>query len=170
MVGAIVRDSIAAGEPITAKKIVRSGDSSYMAVRLPPGMRAVSLPISVESGAGGFIQPGDRIDIISTHADATKSGGGMVTETVLSNVPVLAIDAKIDNAKGAPSTPGTVVTIQVPVANVATVARARAQGGLMMALRSYADLSGATVGPSTADTHTVRLFRGAGAAELVTAQ
>jgi pilus assembly protein CpaB len=171
MVGGIVREEIAAGEPITAKKIVRSGDSSYMAVRLPPGTRAVSLPLTIESGAGGFIQPGDRVDILSTHADASKTGGGgMVTETVLANVPVLAIDQKTDSVRGGTSMPGAVITVQVPAANVATVARARAEGGLMLALRSYADLSGATVGPGAADTHTVRVFKGAGSAELVTAQ
>ncbi|HEX3406123.1 MAG TPA: Flp pilus assembly protein CpaB, partial [Caulobacteraceae bacterium] len=65
MAGAIVRDPIYAGEPITSKKIVRSGDTSYMAVRLPAGMVAMSLPINVESAAGGFINPGDRVDILS---------------------------------------------------------------------------------------------------------
>ena len=80
VVGDIVREPIYAGEPITSAKIVRSGDFSYMAVRLPEGMRAVSLPVNVESGAGGFIQPGDRIDVLSTHNDSGKGGsGGPVT-------------------------------------------------------------------------------------------
>src|SRR5262249_1183029 len=100
MVGAIVRDPIFAGEPITSKKIIRSGDSSYMAVRLPAGMVAMSLPINVESAAGGFIQPGDRVDVLSTHADTSKgAGGGMVTETVLANTLVLAIDQHTDQPK-----------------------------------------------------------------------
>src|SRR5215469_2559770 len=86
VVGDIVREAIYAGEPITGAKIVRSGDSSYMAVRLPEGMRAMALPINVESGAGGFIQPGDRIDVLSTHKDDARGGSGsMVTQTVLAN-------------------------------------------------------------------------------------
>ena len=49
LMGAIVREAIYAGEPITSRKIVRSGNSSYMAVRLPEGMRAYSLPLSTEA-------------------------------------------------------------------------------------------------------------------------
>jgi pilus assembly protein CpaB len=172
MIGAIVRDPIVAGEPITAKKIIHTGDTSYMAVRLPEGMRAVALPISVESGAGGFIEPGDRIDVLSTHADTNKSGGGgMITDMVISNTLVLAIDQKTDagKANGA-SMIGATVTIEVPAQDLATVARARTQGGLTIALRSYADMAGKTPVQQSADANpSVRIFRGGVAAEQVTA-
>ncbi len=169
MVGSIVRDPIFAGEPITAKKIVRAGDTSYMAIRLPAGMVAISLPINVETGAGGFINPGDRIDVLSTHADTTKGGGGMVTETVLANTLVLAIDQHTDQPKAGAATVGATVTVEVPTVNAATVARARTQGGLTMALRSYADIAGHTKG-GVDDSHSVRIFRGGSAAESVSAQ
>jgi pilus assembly protein CpaB len=172
LMGAIVREAIYAGEPITSRKIVRSGDSSYMAVRLPEGTRALSLPLSVESGAGGFIEPGDRIDLLSTHADPNHTGGGnaMVTETVLSNVLVLAIDQHTDTPKAGQAQPGATITLEVPEFAVPNVARARTVGGLTMALRSYADIAGRTSGPSANDGRTVRLFKGGGAAELVTTQ
>lgn len=170
MIGAIVREPIYAGAPITAKEIVRSGDSSYMAVRLPPGMRAVALPISADSGAGGFIQPGDRIDVLSTHADTSRSGGGMVTETVLSNALVLALDQRTDAPKGGGGQVGATVTLEVPAASIDAVARARTQGGLTMALRSYADIGGRTGGLQSDDSQTVRLFKGGAPAEVVTAQ
>jgi pilus assembly protein CpaB len=172
LMGAIVREAIYAGEPITGRKIVRSGDSSYMAVRLPEGMRAYSLPLSVESGAGGFIEPGDRIDLLSTHGDPNHTGGGssMVTETVLSNVLVLAIDQHTDTPKTGQAQPGATITLEVPEFAVPNVARARIVGGLTMALRSYADVAGRTNGPSANDGRTVRLFKGGGAAELVTTQ
>ena len=170
MIGAVVREPIFAGEPITAKKIVRSGDTSYMAVRLPEGMRAMSLPLSLESGAGGFIEPGDRVDVLSTHPDQSKTGsGGMITETVLSNALVLAIDQKTDAAK-ATTVAGATITIEVPNVNASSVAKARTQGGLTMALRSYADIGGNTGGPSADDAHTVKIFKGGAAAEVVTAQ
>ena len=168
MVGAIVRDPIYTGEPITSKKIVRSGDTSYMAVRLPAGMVAMSLPINVESAAGGFINPGDRVDVLSTHADTTKGGGGMVTETVLANTLVLAIDQHTDQPKAGAAILGATVTIEVPAVNAATVARARTQGGLTLALRSYADIAGHTKG-GVDDSHAVRIFRGGSAAESVSA-
>lgn len=171
MIGDVVREPIYAGEPITAKKIVRSGDTSYMAVRLPQGMRAMALPLSLESGAGGFIEPGDRIDIMSTHPDQSKNGpGGMITETVLSNVLVLAIDQKTDAPKTGAGIPGATLTIEVPDVNASAVARARTQGGLTMALRSYADIGGHTDGPSAEDGHSVKIFRGGAAAEVVIAQ
>ena len=168
LVGAIVREPIFAGEPITSRKIVRSGDSSYMAVRLPEGMRAVSLPITVESGAGGFIEPGDRIDILSNHAGAAGTQG-MVTELVLSNVLVLAIDQHTDTPKAGQAQPGATITLEVPAAAVPTVARARTGGTLTMALRSYADIAGHANSPAT-DQRSVRVFKGGGSAEVVTVQ
>ncbi len=172
MIGDVVREPIYAGEPITGKKVVLSGDTSYMAVRLPQGMRAVALPISLESGAGGFIEPGDRVDVFSTHQDSTKnsSSGGMVTETVLSNALVLAIDQKTDAAKTTNTVSGATITLEVPDVNASAVAKARTQGGLTIALRSYADIGGQTGGPSADDGHTVKIFKGGAAAEVVTAQ
>jgi pilus assembly protein CpaB len=170
MIGDVVREPIYAGEPITAKKIVRSGDTSYMAIRLPQGMRAMALPLSLESGAGGFIEPGDRVDVLSTHQDSNKSGGGgMVTETVLSNALVLAIDQKTDAAK-ATTVSGATITLEVPDMNASVVAKARTQGGLTIALRSYADIGGLTGGPSADDGHSVKIFKGGAPAEVVTAQ
>ncbi len=169
MAGAIVRDPIFAGEPIIANKIIRSGDTSYMAVRLPAGMVAMALPINVESGAGGFIQPGDRIDVLSTHADTSKNGaGGMVTETVLANTLVLAIDQHTEQPKAGATMIGATVTVEVPAVSAGSVARARTQGGLTLALRSYADIGGHTQG-GVDDSHSVRIFRGGSSAESVSA-
>jgi len=172
MIGAVVREPIYAGQPITAKVVIRSGDSSYMAVRLPSGMRAIAVPINVESGAGGFIEPGDRIDLLSTHADTTKAGGGMVTDTVLANALVLAIDQKTDAPKAGAVMIGATLTLEVPADNADAVAKARAQGGLTIALRSYADMGGKTLakGPDQTDAgQSVRIFRGGQPAETVTA-
>jgi pilus assembly protein CpaB len=169
MIGDIVREPIYTGQPITAKMIIHSGDSSYMAVRLPSGMRAISLPINVESGAGGFIQPGDRIDVLSTHADNNKNGsGGMITETVLTNALVLAIDQHTDSPKTGATVVGATVTLEVPEDSATSVARARSQGGITLALRSYADMSGRTAGRSD-DSHSIRIFKGGSPAETVSA-
>ncbi|MBU2397522.1 MAG: Flp pilus assembly protein CpaB, partial [Alphaproteobacteria bacterium] len=58
-VGSVVREPILAGEPIVSRKIVRAGDSGYMAAYLEPGMRAMAIRVTVETAAGGFILPGD---------------------------------------------------------------------------------------------------------------
>ena len=172
VVGDIVREPIYAGEPITDLKIVASGDSSYMAVRLPQGMRAVGIPVNVETSAGGFVQPGDRVDIFSSHADNQKGGSGqIVTQNVLSNVLVLAVDQKTESGKAGAAIIGTTLTIEVPEAMVPVIARARAQGGIYMSLRSYADIGGPNAAPTGGvNGGTVRLFKGGAPAELVTAQ
>lgn len=63
---AVVRYPMVQGEPLTAAKLVKAGDASVMAALLTPGMRAVSVPISVATGAGGFILPNDRVDVVVT--------------------------------------------------------------------------------------------------------
>jgi pilus assembly protein CpaB len=173
MVGDIVRDPIYAGEPITAAKIVHSGDSSYMAVRLSPGMRAIAVPVSTQTGAGGFIEPGDRIDILVSHTDTAKTSDSsanlMITQTVLSNVKVLAVDQTTDQPKGSNSAPGAqTLTLEVPQSDVALLIEAKNIGTLSMALRSYADIAG---GPNSmgGPSHAVRIFKGGAPAE-VTAQ
>ncbi|MFI4933202.1 MAG: Flp pilus assembly protein CpaB [Caulobacterales bacterium] len=174
MVGGIVKETIYAGEPITAKKIVRGGDSGYMAVRLPPGTRAMSLPINVDNAAGGFIQPGDRVDVLSTHQDTAKGGtGGLIAETVLSNIKVLAVDQHTDTPKSGTTMIGATITLEVPASSAGALAKAKALGGMMIALRSYADIGGGSGGPSSASTgagHTVRVFKGDAPVELVTSR
>jgi pilus assembly protein CpaB len=94
----------------------------------------------------------------------------MITETVLSNVLVLAIDQKTDASKTGAAVGGATITIEVPDVNATIVARSRTQGSLTMALRSYADIGGHTAGPSADDGHTIKIFKGGSAAEVVTAQ
>jgi pilus assembly protein CpaB len=169
VVGDIVKEAIYSGEPITDRKIVRAGDSSYMAVRLPAGMRAMSVAVTVESGAGGFIQPGDRIDVLATHADTAKNAQGMITEVVLSDALVLAIDQHVDVPKTNTGLPAATLTLEVPVGSVEALVRAKGQGSaLTMALRSYADVGGGAHGPTSG--RPVRIFKGSSPAEVVTAQ
>ena len=73
----IVRTPFIAGEPIREAKLVNAKGSGFMAAILPSGMRAVSTQISPETGAGGFILPNDRVDVILTpraNRDADKGG------------------------------------------------------------------------------------------------
>ena len=75
--GMIVRAPFVAGEPIREAKLVNSKGSGFMAAILPTGMRAISTQISPETGAGGFILPNDRVDVILTpraNRDANASG------------------------------------------------------------------------------------------------
>ena len=64
VIGSIARAPFIAGEPIREPKLVKANGSGFMAAILPTGMRAVSTEISPETGAGGFILPNDRVDVI----------------------------------------------------------------------------------------------------------
>jgi pilus assembly protein CpaB len=104
LAGAITRAPFASGEPIREAKLIRGKGSGYMAAILPTGMRAVSTEISPETGVGGFILPNDHVDVILSRRDkeAEKAAGVEVhtSETILSNVRVLAIDQTIEEKGG----------------------------------------------------------------------
>jgi pilus assembly protein CpaB len=89
--GAVVRAPMVAGEPLTASKIVHTDSVGFMSAIVKRGMRAVSVGISTESGAGGFILPSDRVDVIVTQ-QASDSSHHYSARTVLKGVRVLAVD------------------------------------------------------------------------------
>ena len=167
VVGAVVRERILAGEPIVASKLVRAGQSGFLAVVLAPGMRAMSLPVTQETGAGGFILPGDRVDVImSRRAEESIDGrDGDVTATVLRNIRVLAI-GETTEVSDEQNVAGSNATLEVGPREAEVLAFAQAQGDLYLVLRSYADAqdpTGAAINPTTrADSggpQTVRVFR-----------
>lgn len=169
--GAVVRQTIAAGEPVTDKKVVRAGASGVLAVTLQPGMRAMSLPLTADSGAGGFILPGDHVDVVQIQ----KSPAGVQAATVMRNVRVLAIDqsTRADTSKSIAQV-GAQATIELSPVQAEDMVLARAQGELTLVLRSYADAAGAT---STGDIRrtplegsVVRVFRSGQESEVKVAR
>ena len=159
--GAIVKEALAAGEPVVARKVVRAGQSGFMAVVLQPGMRAMAVPINAETAAGGFILPGDRVDVLQSRTDSSGSSKTMLTEVLMRNVRVLAIDQNIEPAKDSRTIVGGVATIEIPAADVEVIARGKAQGEMPLALRSYADIGGPPGRgvASRASAQGVRVFR-----------
>ena len=95
LAGSIARGPFTAGEPIREAKLIKANGSGYMAAILPSGMRAISTEISPETGAGGFILPNDRVDVILSRRERSGDARNTETttsETILTNVRVLAID------------------------------------------------------------------------------
>jgi pilus assembly protein CpaB len=169
-IGAVVRAPFTKGEPLIASKVVRSGDSGYMAVVLPAGMRAMAVPVKVETAAGGFILPGDRVDVILSKEVKTNNSSGnnlYVTATVLKNIKVLAIDQVTQPDKNENTVVGATATLEITPTDAEVLALAKAEGELSLTLRSYADVDGPSghVGPlpkySTvaAANRGVRVFR-----------
>jgi len=138
--GAVVKDTVRKGEPVLPAKVVKAGQSGVMAVRLEPGMRAMAIPLSAESSAGGFVLPGDHVDVVQIR----KVGTDVSSQTVMRNVRVLAIDQNTSGgSKG--SNIGATATVEVTPQQAENLVLAKAQGDLTLVLRSYADVGGPTV-------------------------
>jgi pilus assembly protein CpaB len=140
--GSITRQPFTAGEPIREAKLIKAnGAAGYMAAILPSGMRAVSTEISPETGAGGFILPNDRVDVIlSRRPNENNSKASRATsETILTNVRVLAIDQTVEEKDGQRVVVGKTATIELTPRQAETLAQARQLGTLSLALRSLLD-------------------------------
>ena len=141
--GAVVRIPFVAGEPIRAQKLIKAGGSGFLSAILPAGMRAVTINITVDTAAGGFILPNDRVDVIMARRDTetTKQTGNesWSSETILRDVRILAIDQQIQDKDGEKTIKGATATIELNPKQAETIAVAKAMGVLSLSLRSLAD-------------------------------
>jgi pilus assembly protein CpaB len=134
--GAVARAPFVAGEPIREQKLVKAGNAGFMSAILPAGMRAISTEISAETGVGGFILPNDRVDVILTRRGGAE---GFISETILQDVRVLAIDQTVEEKGGQKVVVGKTATLELSPAQTEVLAVSRQRGTLSLALRSLAD-------------------------------
>ncbi|HZW16709.1 MAG TPA: Flp pilus assembly protein CpaB [Brevundimonas sp.] len=177
-VGSVVREPILAGEPIVMRKIVRAGDSGYMAAYLEPGMRAMAIRVTVETAAGGFILPGDRVDVVLTRETTLGNLGAtegdrakFASSTVMQNIKVLAIDQSTRAGDDEQTVIGATATLELGPRDAEALALAKSEGELSLILRSYADTGGPSgrVSAGPRQSAAVRIYRG-GAPEVVVVQ
>ena len=141
--GSIARSPFIAGEPIREQKLVKANGSGFMAAILPAGYRAISTEISPETGAGGFILPNDRVDVLLTKREKNPDKAGTdipSAEVILTNVRVLAIDQAPKEKEGSSALVGRTVTLELKPDQTEMLARSRQSGTLSLALRSIADI------------------------------
>jgi pilus assembly protein CpaB len=155
LTGAIARAPFVAGEPLRENKLIKANGSGYMAAVLDKGMRAISTEISPETGAGGFILPNDRVDVILSRRDqeAQKATGveSHTSETILNNIRVLAIDQTLGEKDGQKVVIGKTATLELTPRQAESLALSRQLGTLSLALRSLAD-AGETTLPDESGT------------------
>ena len=132
-----------AGDPIRDPNVVMAKGSGFMAAVLPQGMRAVAVDISPESGAGGFILPDDRVDVLLTrHDKATEKATGVekfTSDTILNNVRVLAVDQTLDEKDGTKVVVGKTATLELTEQQAETLQLAKQTGTISLTLRSLLD-------------------------------
>lgn len=164
LVGSIARSPMLTGEPIRETKLVKSNGSGFMAAILPSGMRAVSTEISPETGAGGFILPNDRVDVILSRRMKNPDGAGMDTfksTAILSDVRVLAIDQTVEEKGGQKVVVGKTATLELKPRQTEALAQARQSGTLSLALRSLVDARpGAKSAEDDEADKVVTIYRG----------
>ncbi len=165
LAGTVARFEIFPGEPIREAKLVHA-DQGYLSAVLEKGKRGVSIPVSPASSSGGFIVPNDRVDVLLTHS----SSNGQVSETILSNVKVLAIGQRLGErgATGAPADPEdpkaevfvdqTIATLELDPGQGEVLVNATSLGTLSLALRSVADFNeyGAARRPTNQPVQVIR--------------
>ena len=167
LAGTVVRGLVAAGEPVAASRLVHPGEQGFLAAVLAPGLRAVSVSVNATSGIAGFVFPGDRVDLILSHGVEREGGNGRLrraSETVLSDVRVLAVDQSTDDA-AAKASPAKTVTLEVSPKDAEKVTLVADLGRLSLSLRSLArDEDGETPqrvapdAPHTWDSEVSRLL------------
>jgi pilus assembly protein CpaB len=142
--GTVVRYAITAGQPITQGALVKPGDRGFLAAALGPGMRAVTVSMSAQSGVAGFVFPGDRVDLVLTQ-DVPGGGDGAplkASETIVRNLRVLATDQRTSSETEdgkAPVTTYSTVTMEATPRIAEKIAVAQSIGQLSLSLRSIAD-------------------------------
>jgi pilus assembly protein CpaB len=163
VLGAVARHRIEPGEAILHSAVVKPGDSGFLAAVLRPGMRALTVAVTVVTGAGGNIYPGDHVDIILSQdfsgiVDTSGKGAASIgkrrsSETVAEDVRVLAIDQQLQvktdpNAGQAQGKVATTVTLEVDPVQAEKVVVASKIGEMSLVVRSL-DAAGKSA-PDTA--------------------
>lgn len=140
LVGAIVKDIVNPGEPVTLSRFIRSGDAGIMAALLRPGMRAVTVRISVDTASGGFIQPGDKVDVILRKSMSSNGQSNVVASTIFEDVQVLAIDQSFRNtAENGAAIPGSTATLELSLPDSESLVAAQAEGEIALVLRGFSN-------------------------------
>lgn len=141
--GHVVRYTIAGGEPVSRSNLIEPGTRGFLAAALTPGMRAVTVRINEVSGISGFIFPGDRVDLILNHRIEAEQGGNRnVSETVVRNLRVLAVDTRTapmpDGDGAAQPQIAKTVTLEATPRIAEKVSLAKQMGEIALTLRSLA--------------------------------
>ncbi len=166
----IVRSPFVAGEPIREVKLARPG-SGFLSAILPSGKVAVAVRVSANNTAGGFILPGDRVDVIETLAQQSNPDAPSenVSRTILANIKILAIDQTVGEHQGEAVAIGKTATLELDPSQAELITAAEASGQLSLALRSMADAAEVVGSQERRQSGTVRIFR-AGRSQVTTTQ
>src|SRR5476649_1311895 len=133
----VVLAAIEANEPVLALKITGAGQRATLSALVKPGMKAVTIRVNDVEGVGGFVLPGDRVDVVLTRQ---IEKGSATTEVVLQNTRVLAVDQSADE-RAAKAAVAKSVTLEVSTVEAQKVWLASSVGNLSLLLRKAGDVA-----------------------------
>ena len=148
MNGRVVRFGVTAGEPVTQGALVAPGDRGFLAAALSPGMRAVTIPVSGPTAVGGFVFPGDRIDLVLTQKiDGVDGPELKASETIVRNLRVLATNqsteaTKDEAGKTIAQADISLITVEATPRIAEKITVAQSIGTVSISLRSLSDSEG----------------------------
>jgi pilus assembly protein CpaB len=165
MGGQVARAAFYPGEPIREAKL-SDGDAGYLSAMLPPGTRGVSVVVQAASASGGFIVPKDHVDVVLTRS----LGGAQTSQTILSDVELMAINGRFDNEAPKDAAEGTggagadsesfedqaIAILALDPAEAKIIINATGMGALSLMLRPAADAS-AVSDPASAANAAIRM-------------
>ncbi len=140
LAGRVVRTPVSAGEPVLEGKLAPVGIDRGLPMRVPVGMRAMTVPVNTVSGVAGFVLPDTKVDVVVTIRPETKKE--TVSKILLQNLSVLAADQKLEDADGRPMKVQSVTLLVTPT-EAEKLALAANMGDIQLALRSPADADSA---------------------------
>jgi pilus assembly protein CpaB len=133
----VVLSAIAANEPVLALKVTGPGQRATLSALVKPGMKAETIRVNDVDGVGGFVLPGDHVDILLTRR---LDKGAATTEVVLQNIKVLAIDQIVDD-RGTKAKLAKSATLEVSTIDAQKLTLASSVGSLSLLLRQAGDMS-----------------------------
>ena len=164
--GAVARFEIFPGDPIIEQKLVRTGQG-YLSAVLDKGKRGVSVAVEAASASGGFIMPNDHVDVVSSR----QTESGLVSETIVRNVKVLAIDLRLGETGTTGQAPDpdnpnqafqsrSIATLELDPQQGEAVINAAQVGTISLSLRSIADFApGADEAVRQKSNQNIRVIR-----------
>lgn len=155
--GSVVRARLYAGEPLTRERVVQPGEQGFLAAVLEPGKRAIALPVDATRGVGGFVFPGDLVDVLLTVKSSVQADGEdagrtetrYFSQTLLTGVRVIGIDQTIDGQAGSAKVAKT-ATLEVTPKQAERIAIALELGELSLTLHSIAHAAADASAPAPA--------------------
>jgi len=159
IVGRVANTAHLAGEILRSERFVEHLEGSTLAAMISKNKRAITVRVDDVVGVGGFLLPGNRVDVLATKKSKKKSKS-IITDTILKNIKVLAVDQTASTEKNEPVIVRA-VTLEMTPAQAETLVKARDEGRIQLALRNPLDTEEMQVAKAV-PKKKVRKYRGPG--------